>query len=355
MKPVSIEASKQLYLLISKMNSFRDFFFKFLKTYKIFGITPYTNRNSSVTLSFLALSLIALSVILCWIGVFVTFSRDVKTDGLVTVANSIQFICKYLTLTLVLTYPLTRKNLMNSIINSFESIDKELSHLQVLPQYNYDKAVKINNISSIICFLYLVIISIYDFVIVFYTSKDLDFMLYWIIVNIPIVTITFAMLQACAVTYLIKERCHIINRVIGEIYNSKEQPSRHEVFLCIGNVLNSRELFEKIMFVLTELGTVSRLAQQFYGPIFFTAFVTSFAVVCIQMFYCYIVLVTETLAKGYNFWTMISSINQIITNLFLVVSITTLCESVTSEVSEKIVDLKLLIYKNCRQKKLMII
>lgn len=320
------------------MNSFREFFFKFLKSYIIFGITPYKNLKSSVTLGYVEKSLVVCAVIIYWIGVVFSFSRDIKTDDLVTVANGIQFISKYLTLTIVLIYPLLSKTTMNLIINSFENIDTELRCLQVLPNYNYH--IRINNISSIICFLYLIVILVYDFYVVFAINKTADFILYWIIVNIPIITITFAMLQAFAVLYLIKERCELINKVMENLCSRDRvrdiPPINHEVFLCIENNqknLTSREIFTRISSALTDLGQLSRLVEKFYGPLFFTTFASSFAVICIQMFYCYLIIITHTLSKGYNVWTMISSINIIIINIIMIVSITSICEKVTSEVS----------------------
>lgn len=313
------------------MNSFRDFFIKFLKIYKIFGITPYKNVNSSATLGYLELSLVVFALVLCWTGVIFNFSREFKTDGLVSVGNSIQFVSKYLTLTLILTFPLLRKNIMNSIIDSFENIDTQLRCLQVLP--NYGKDIKINNISSIICLIYLLIILVYDFYMVYIINNTSDFFLYWFIVNIPLITITFAMLQACAVIYLIKERCKLVNKAIEEICISDLQPLRYNVILCTGINVQSSEIFVKISSALTELGRLSRLVEKFYGPFFFATFASSFAVICIQMFYCYVILITNTQSRGYNVWTMISSINIIVTNLIMIVSTTSLCESVTSEVS----------------------
>lgn len=312
------------------MNSFRNFFFKFLKSYKIFGITPYKNVNSSVTVSYITLGLVVITVVLGWIGVILSVSKDMKTDGLVTIANVIQFISKYLTFTMILMYPLLRKNLMNSIVDSFENIDTELKFLQVQPKY--DKAIKINNISLIICFLYQVITSTYDFVIVFIVNKTEDFFLHWIISKIPGITITFAMLQSCTVIYLINERCKIVNKVIDDMCIKNVQPRAHEI-LYVGNNLTFKEMFVKIRSALAELGRVSRLVRMFYGPFFFTVFATSFVIICIQMFYCYLVVVTETVAKGYDVWSMISSIITIVTNLIMIVSITTLCEHVMSEVS----------------------
>lgn len=304
------------------MNSFRDFFFKILKPYKMLGITPYTNLKSSITVGYLELGLVSIAFILCWIGVFLSLSKDFKTDDLITVGNIIQFISKYLNLTMILAYPLLRKNPMNSIVDSFENIDTEHRCLHTLP--NYDKAITVNNISSIICLLYLIIISIYDFVIVFIVNRTADSFLYWIIVNIPLITITFGMLQSCAVIYLIKERCELVNTVIKEICQTDMQPSRNE---------SSKDVFQKIRSILTELGRLPRLVEKFYGPLFLITFATSFAVICIQMFYCYLIITTHTFSSGYNLWTMTSSINIIITNCVMIVSITSICECVTSEVS----------------------
>lgn len=320
--------------------TFRDFFFKFLIPYKIIGITPFKNSANklNVNLCFPQTFIVALVVLIYWLGVVMTFIVDRSTTyALSVIANWIQVITNAVALTIALTYPLLKEITVNSIIKLFEKVDAELSYLQI--KLNYKSDTRKYRILLFSCFLLLLSSTVFDFVVSIHVLQNIK-VWYWFVTILPLLVYTFALSQAFIVIGFIKQRCQLINEVILEFESSDTKSmvlAKNIVLVSIFNdkkpIISLSELFSKLFIALNDLCELSHHIEHLFGPLFLTTFGAIFAVTSIQLFYCYLVIVTPTdFFKKNTTWPLIQSINIIVINLMLVIGITSICENVSLEV-----------------------
>lgn len=319
--------------------NFRDFFFKFLKPYKIFGISPFKNseNKTNVKLCFPQIWIIVLVILIYWMGIVASFLEDrSNSHKLSIIANWIQIITNSIAFTVALTYPMIQKVTVNSIINSFEKVDLELDYLKI--NINYKADAKSYRFLIISCGLFLLTTTMYDFfvgVVIMSTLKAW----YWFVTIIPLIIYSIALSQAYIVIGFIKKRCQLINQVVWEFQCSDKSSmvnAKNVVIVSIFNdtkpVITLSELFSKLFIALNELCEISLLVEKLFGLLFLTTFAAIFAVTSIQLFYCYLVITTASSTNGYSIWSLIQSVDIILINLALVLGITSVCEGVSTEV-----------------------
>lgn len=323
--------------------TFRDFFFKFLIPYKIIGITPFKSSDNklNVNLCFPQIFIIALVVLFFWLGVVMTFIVDRSNSyALSVVANWIQIITNAVAFTIALTYPLLKEITVNSIIKLFEKVDAELSYLKL--KINYSSDTKKYRILLFSCFLLLLSSTVFDFVVSVYVVGNLK-VWYWAVTILPLFIYSFALSQAFIVIGFIKQRCQLINEVILEFQSSDTKSlvlAKNVVLVSIFNdknpIISLSELFSKLFIALNDLCELSHHIEHLFGPLFLTTFGAIFAVTSIQLFYCYLVIITPSDQTKSLTLPLIQSINIIAINLMLVIGITSICESVSIEVRKTI-------------------
>lgn len=323
--------------------TFRDFFFKFLIPYKIIGITPFKSSANklNVNLCFPQIFIIALVVLFFWLGVVITFIVDRSNSyALSVIANWIQIITNAVAFTIALTYPLLKEITVNSIIKLFEKVDAELSYLKL--KINYSSDTKKYRILLFSCFLLLLSSTVFDFVVSVYVVGNLK-LWYWVVTILPLFIYSFALSQAFIVIGFIKQRCQLINEVIFEFQSSDTKSlvlAKNVVLVSIFNdkkpIISLSELFSKLFIALNDLCELSHHIELLFGPLFLTTFGAIFAVTSIQLFYCYLVIITPSDQTKSLTLPLIQSINIIAINLTLVIGITSICESVSIEVRKTI-------------------
>lgn len=328
--------------------NFRDFFFTFLKPYKLFGITPFKNSKNklNVNLCFPQIwIIIVLAILLYWIGIVLTFLEDHKNaHKLSIIANYIQIITNTIAFTVALTYPLIQRITVNSIINSFERVDQELNYLKI--KINYKADSRSYRVLIISCCLILLATTMYDFFVAVVIMSTLKAW-YWLVTIIPLIIYSIALSQAYVVIGFIKKRCQLINQVIWEFQTSDKSSvvnAKNIVIVSIFNdttpIISLSELFSKLFIALNELCELSQLIEKLFGLLFLTTFSAIFAVTSIQLFYCYLVITTASSENGYSIWSLIQSVNIILINLILILGITSVCEAVSTEVRNLLYYLK---------------
>lgn len=308
------------------------------------GITPFKNSANklNVNLCFPQILIIALAVLFYWFGIVMTFIINRSNSyTLSVIANWIQIITNAVALTISLTYPIFKDMTVNSIIKLFEKVDAELSYLKI--KLNYSLDTKKYRILLLSCFLLLLTSTVFDFVVSIYVLENLK-VWYWFVVILPLLIYTFALSQAFIVIGFIKQRCQLINEVILEFQSNDRQSvvlAKNVVLVSIFNdkkpIISLSELFSKLFIALNDLCELCHHIEHLFGPLFLTTFGAIFAVTSIQLFYCYLVIITPLdQSKRSSTLPLIQSINIIAINLMLVIGITSICESVSIEVRKNV-------------------
>lgn len=318
-------------------NTFRDFFFEFLQPYKCVGITPFKkNKNLSVNYSFPLVLVVVLSVFLYWVGVVLTFMEDrSKSHNLSVIANWIQILVNAIALTVALTYPLLQKKTISSIINSFERVDKELISLNI--KFNYSEETRRYRFAILVCGFLLLSSSVYDFFVTIIYVKTLK-PWYWFVTILPLMIYAFALSQAFLVIGFIKKRCQLINQIMWEFYSSDKtlwvnakNVTLISIFSDNNPTISLSELFSRLFISLNELCELTEYVELFFGPLILTTFAAIFCVTSIQLFYCYLYIISASKGNDYSFWALVQSFNIILINLMLIIGITSVCESVSTQ------------------------
>lgn len=321
------------------LKTFRDFFFEFLKPYKCVGLAPFkkNKNNFSVNFSYPLLWVIVLCVLFYWIGIVITFMEDrSKSHNLSVIANWIQIIANAIALTVAFTYPMMQKQTVSSIIKLFERVDEELNCLKI--KVNYREETRNYRIFISVCFFILLASSIYDFFVTILFLKTLK-PWYWFVTILPLLVYSIALSQAFLVIGFIKKRCQMINEVIWEFHGSIKASKVNAKNLALISIFNDTNpiislsnLFSKLFIALNELCELSQHVELFFGPLFLTTFAAIFAVTSIQLFYCYLYIISLSEERYFSIWALIQSLDIICINLLLILGITSVCEGVSTQV-----------------------
>lgn len=318
--------------------TFRNFFFEFLKPYKCIGLAPFkqNKNNFSVNFSFPLIFIIIICVLFYWIGVVITFMEDrSKSHNLSVIANWIQILANAIALTVALTYPMMQKRTVSSIIKSFEKVDQELNYLKI--KINYMEETRNYRLFISICFLILLASSIYDFFVTILFLKTLKTW-YWFVTILPSMIYSFALSQAFLVIGFIKKRCQMINQLIWEFHSSDKackMNAKNMALISIFNdtnpIISLSDLFSKLFIALNELCELSQHVELYFGPLFLTTFSAIFAVTSIQLFYCYLYIISSSSENSFSIWALLQSLDIICINLLLILGITSVCEGVSTQ------------------------
>lgn len=303
------------------------------------GITPFKNslNKLNVQLCIPQMIVILLVVLLYWLGIVMTFVVDrSKNYSLSVIANWIQILANSVALTTAMIYPLRKGVTVNSIIKSFEKVDAELSYLKI--EHNYASDTKKYLILLLSWFTLLFSTTVFDLVVSLYILDSLR-VWYWIVTILPIIIYTFALSQVYVIVGFLRQRCQLINEVILEFQNSDRNSvvAKNIIVVSIFNekqpTISLSELFSKLFIALNELCELSLHVEDLYGPLLLTSFGAIFAVTSIQLFYCYLVIISPNTFSDIS-WPLVQTINIIIINLMVVIGITSVCEGVLIEVGE---------------------
>lgn len=318
--------------------TFRDFFFEFLQPYKCVGITPFkkNKNNSSVNYSYPLVWAVVLCVLLYWIGVILTFMEDrSKSHNLSVIANWIQILVNAIALTVALAYPMLQKKTVNSIIKSFERVDKELICLNV--KLNYCEETRRYRFVILVCGFLLLSSSVYDFFVTVLYVKTLK-PWYWFVTILPLMIYSFGLSQVFIVIGFIKRRCQLINQIMWEFtisdkthWVNAKNVTLISIFRDNNPIISLSELFSKLFISLNELCELTEHVERFFGPLMLTTFAAIFCVTSIQLFYCYLYIISASKGNDYSFWALVQSLDIILINLMLIIGITSVCESVTTQ------------------------
>lgn len=70
-----------------------------------------------------------------------------------------------------------------------------------------------------------------------------------------------------------------------------------------------------------------------FFAVYLATFTTIFVVTSIQLYYCYQIFQVQDENRGYSYWSLAMSLNVVVINIILVVTITALCQTITNQVS----------------------
>lgn len=289
------------------------------------GLTPFNENKLKINLCIPQIIMIVLAVILYWLGTFnfISIERSVKHYTFSVIANLIQAILNAIALSVALCYTLLRQTTFNSMIQSFEKLDAELKYLKIPLNYNSD--IKNCRILLMFCLILLLFATIYDLFVSILVFGNFKFW-YWFVTFVPIIILTLAFLQAFFVISFIKHRFKMINEFFEDFLINDKLP-----------LISVSELTSKIFFSLTELCELSHYVELLFGPLFLTGILTNFAGTSIQLFNCYIIVISDHKKDDVNsIWALIQSVEIIGINLLIVIGITTVCESILMEVEKAI-------------------
>ena len=110
---------------------------------------------------------------------------------------------------------------------------------------------------------------------------------------------------------------------MGKGNDDKSKPQ--DVIPCLNMISNKLN-------ICNDLVKLINLSGQFFGPIFLAAFSSILICITVQIFYCYIIMKNLDPTLFRTMWTLSTSINMVIINIFLVLAITSISEMIYKQV-----------------------
>lgn len=287
--------------------------------------------------------IIPILLLIYWFNAVVVFCYErPSTDIISLVSNVIQMALNSVLISVALILPVKYMELARKTIRQIQALSADLEDTRVYINYR--------SVRHSFC----LIMTAFSAIILYFISYDAYVNLtkgsmtlkYWFLSILPSVYLILIMAQAICALALTQCLYKSVNKAIAAQIPSpefEEDPSdkspfkieSHKEFVEFGYPnKESKELFPRLFQILGGLNELCQKLETYYGPLFLVSFTTIFVVTSIQLYYCYQIITQEKdESRGYSYWTMVVSLNVVIINVILVISITALCQAITNQVS----------------------
>lgn len=334
-----------------------------LKLFKLFGFVPYSIvANKKITLQKYYIAVVTTFLAVYWMGLIESFwSIDGSSDKLSVISNWIQLIANGLSMTIILVSSMNVKTL-NTIRMSITNFDSGIREMGLKINNRRINLIVVANFTCYILFFFYM--ASYEIYVVLIRYKFYS-VYYWIITFIPVVLYTMALSFAFCLLIAIYYRLKLTSNVLKDelMHDRKSSDKLLQNTLSITSMtfpqmeLNNMENATKsklstkkqneqirarsqqytssvpsVFHILNDLLDLGHSIEKFFGPIFLCSFTSIFIVTTIQIYYCYVLISTETNESlGYSIWTVIVSTNIIVINIVTTILMTSLCETITNQ------------------------
>ena len=308
----------------------------FIRFYQCFGLIPIKISNTNER-SKMATVIVVLFLIIYWSGLIFSMAiKQTRTDRISVISNWIQLLINGVTLTVTQINPIIKIDLLKRILNSVKKFDLDIMELGIHINYYHNYLCLACIVTSI--GLYTLYLNCYDFYVTMIRSSynTID---YWTITIIPLIVYSFGLSMAFVSLLYIRQRFQALNVLL-----KREEKNNTDVDLTLNNnstiiLLSNDKIIKqergnalsKILLRLSDLFDITDYISHLYGPLFLTTFTTIFVVTAVQLYYCYVVALIMDENRGYSLWTVFLSFNIVLLNVILVISITSVCQSITNQ------------------------
>lgn len=252
------------------------------------------------------------------------------------------------------------------------NFDSKISEFGI--KINYLKIIFNVGLSIGLLILYFAYMAVYDFYVSLIMYK-LYTVHYWFITFIPLLVYSGALCFSFCLLIFIFYRLKLINKILRDelkfkmnltkksiskktkimfltlqselknLQNSKTQPQdlieaikRNDINKNIeASDDSAMNLIPNVFHLLHDLVDLGGLVAKFFGPIFLAAFTSIFVVTTIQIYYCYTILYTFDEIRAKTLWTLVTSVNIVVINIVMVLSLTSICECIANQVKISVV------------------
>ena len=311
------------------IENFEQFFKKHTTAFYFFLVTPLA--KSSRIFKPIFRTFLTAFLLLQWTGVlYVSYTKVTSNDAISKVANWIQMWASSLALTTAIYCTAFRATQFHSVIDQFQAVDEQFQRIGV--EIDYLKHLRYSK--GVVCIFIVLLLSLLsnDFVVTVHLN-EMTSVTHWFVSVLSLAVNSLALLQAMFLIYFIKIRCSYVNQELGRIQGSREVPAT-KTFLSAGTtpaitLSTDKETLHELITMTNELCKLSKKINEFGGIFFLAISLALFSVAAIQLYYCYVVIVSESL--GVSKLVIGCSIILVLWNLGLIVGLTTICEQVSDE------------------------
>uniref|UniRef100_A0A7G3AEA5 Gustatory receptor n=1 Tax=Lutzomyia longipalpis TaxID=7200 RepID=A0A7G3AEA5_LUTLO len=294
----------------------------FFKQFRIFGVHPINRiiggggKNTPESFRDVARDkwstvLVVILLTIYWFGIVMSFFMDHKgNDKISAISNIIQLILNAVALTTILTNGLLKFRTFDNILQEFALIDENLRG--VGRAIKYHRSLILSR-SILLTFIGYLILSIVFDCYVTVIRYEMTPIWYWIVATLPSVVYSMCLLQAMFIITWISTRCHLVNSIL--LCGSHHQNLHHH---------------ERNLPTLTHCGCLHGTTIPHHYHSYFCRHLhpgllhlrhSNYNGDCSRHF-------------GISIWSLLVSLNIVLMNVFLVISLTTICERVNSETVE---------------------
>lgn len=318
----------------------------FLRIFSAFGLVQvrYGPDNQLAVVKRSAY-IIPILLLIYWINAVVVFCYErPSTDTISLVSNVIQMALNSILISVAVIIPIQYMDLARRTILQMQSLVADLASLQISVDFR-----KVCRDFCLILFFFFSIL-IYSISYDAYATYQYGMMTvkYWFFSILPPVYMVLVLTQAICTLALTNRFYKCVNKVILAQIPRTEADEIEPMDTSINKIqpaekfagyrypeMDSRAVFfPKMCEVLGSLNEICQKLETYFGPLFLISFTTIFVVTSIQLYYCYqIITQVKDEARGYSYWTMVISVNVVLTNVILVIATTALCQAITNQVS----------------------
>lgn len=322
----------------------KEWFFSLLRFSKLFGFMPYSHcvvyQKYVVQKAYAFIFVVILT--LYWIGLFETLVKcETAPEKLSLVSNWIQLFVNGASLTVIVISPLINVKAFNDINRLFIHLDGKIDETGFKLNTRKINFIMVANIVFFGSFLlFMGAYEIYIFLIRF----DLLNLFYWIITFLPSIVQTFSLCFANNLLTSFYFRLQLTKQILKserlpylkKKYITAIPENEKKFFKPSSNQCPEKELLSdmsSVFILFNDLLDLGCAIENFFGTIFLSSIASIFVVTTVQIYYCYVLVVTEgSEAMGYSTWTIIVSVNYIILNTVTIAYLTTICELIANQV-----------------------
>lgn len=277
--------------------------------------------------------------------VMIVYLDKPKVNVISASANLMQFLLNLLMVSVVLIVLMRNVKLAKRIISELLQFSSKLNDLDIAINYK-----KIQRIWYTIIGFSLAIILIYVAVegCVVFVTKMMTIR-YWSLTILPSIFMIMFLIKAICVLWLLFTFYKKINKAMRlEMTKKKDSPVEKQWIVQLSHsqmesprgysAAQTKDMVPGLLDIIKNLKEICHLVDIYFGPIFLVTFATIFVVTTTQFYYVY-ELISHSRKYYMTYWHLVMSFNIVAINLFLAICVTALCQSITNQVSEEVVDM----------------
>ena len=307
-------------------DSFLTFFNRHVSLFRLFLLAP--KRSDSANNSQLR-KMAGLTIIIVYWGVALGlgFWKKQFFDHISMISNWIQLIANSIAFTSTVYMITFKTTTFQKIVDLFQEIDNQLQDIRL--RVDYSRHLVYSRITVIFFIIIMCCMLGFEFAVTV-LAKQMTTPLYWMVCALPLPVFSMSLLQAMFFIYFIKVRCSLVNEELKKLRNTQEikgTPNSMNILVVqiAPKLLGEKEILHELINITNDLCKLARKINEMYGVFFVASCFAIFSVTAIQLYYCYLILVSDP-----N-WIFVLPMNLVLWNLGLIVGLTTICERVSDE------------------------